>query len=423
MTDLAESLIERGVDVTAICGRGLYNGGERLPARGEYKGAKIIRAWSTSFGKTSLFGRLIDYVTFYIGAFIALLKVEPHDIVMPLTTPPLINLVAVVAGRGRGMRVVSLVQDVYPDVAIRLGALHANHPLTSALDKLNRYALNASHRIIVLGECMSEKIAAKLNENNSHKNNPPIDVIHNWADGASLSNVVSKENAFTRKHELAGKFVVAFSGNFGHVNDFETVLESARLLRERGDIVFVFTGAGAKTADMTAFVERHNLSNVRFLPYQPRETLIDSLAAADVHLVTLAHGLAGLSVPSKTYGIIAVGKPVLFVGDEQSAAARLVVAHDCGAVIKSGACEQLAGTIIDWAANPDEVRRRGARARAAFISHFDRQRAVDAYMTSFAACLNEQAETTRSDETMIGYAADADTPDAQMARASFVLRK
>src|SRR5205085_11009251 len=102
------------------------------------------------------------------------------------------------------------------------------------------------------------------------------------------------------------------------VTEFPTVLETAKILCDRSDIVFLFIGNGVRANEIRAFCQTYDLANVRLLPYQPRELLRFSLAAADVALITLAQGLAGLSVPSKTYGIMAAGRPILFVGDQSS---------------------------------------------------------------------------------------------------------
>src|SRR5262249_11311588 len=123
MTELAESLVTRGLVVTALAGRGRYNGGDKLSPREEFKGVRIERAWATSFGKRSAVGRVLDYLSFYVGASWKLLLLPKHDIILALTTPPFIGLVALLIGRLRGMRIVSLVQDVYPDIAVALGAL------------------------------------------------------------------------------------------------------------------------------------------------------------------------------------------------------------------------------------------------------------------------------------------------------------
>jgi glycosyltransferase involved in cell wall biosynthesis len=383
MTELAESLVERGVEVTALSGRGRYNGGEHLSSSEEYKGIHIRRAWATSFGKGNTVARLADYLSFYLGASWRLLRLPRHEIVMVLTTPPLIGLIALVIGRLRRMRVVSLVQDVYPDVAVALGSLRARNPVTRSLNYLSRMVLRRSDRIIVLSDCMRERIAAKVGEDAASR----LDVIHNWADGTKIFPLESEGNEFIARHNLEDKFVVLFSGNLGRVNDFSTVLESARLLRHRSDIVFLFIGEGAQAAEINRFIERHNLPNVRLLPYQPQELLRYSLAAGHVSLVTLRDGLAGLSVPSKTYSILAAGRPVLFIGDSQSEVARIIKDNHCGAIASSGAYRAVAQIISDWSSDRTKLSELNRAARRVFEKRFERQRAVNAYLETFTKCL------------------------------------
>ena len=383
MTDLAEGLVGEGVEVTALAGRGRYNGGVRLSAREEHQGVKIERAWATSFGKDSLFGRLCDYLSFYFGAAWKLAVLPRHDLVLALTTPPLISLVALVIGRLRGMRVVALVQDIYPDVAVSLGALKEKSLLTRLLRRSNRLALRGADRVVVLGECMRGRIESAVGEEFYAR----IDIIHNWADGDEIKPLDGERNLFVEEQNLKDKFVVLFSGNLGHVNEFATVLEAARLLRDQKDILFLFVGDGARAIEIREFSATHQLQNVRMLPYQSRQVLRHSLAAGDVHLVTLAEGLAGLSVPSKTYGIMASGRPILFVGDTGSTAARLVEKYLCGEVLASGESERLAKTIIRWAGDREEVANLGRAARRAFEERFDRPHAVEAYMQTFRKCM------------------------------------
>jgi glycosyltransferase involved in cell wall biosynthesis len=384
MTDLAESLVERGVEVTALAGRSRYNGGPSLPSRELYRGVKVERAWATGFGKGSAAGRLSDYLSFYVGAAWRLARLPRHDIVLALTTPPLIGLVALIVGRARRMRTVSLVQDVYPEVAIALGTLRARSPLTRLLDYLGRLTLRGSDRIVVLGDCMRERIIAKLGQSAA----PRIDVIPNWADRAQFEPVPSEEeNPFTAEHDLRGRFVVLFSGNLGRVNEFETVLEAARMLRERREILFLFVGEGARAVEIKRFGERHGLENLRLLPYQPRASLRYSLAAGHALLVTLAEGLAGLSVPSKAYAILAAGRPILYVGDTRSDVARMVEEAGCGAVVAAGESERLAEVITAWADDRARLAELGALARALFEKRFDRERAVVAYLKTLEGCI------------------------------------
>lgn len=388
MTDLAESLVGRGFEVTTLSGRGRYNGGGRLPPREEYRGVRVERAWATSFGKGFVVGRLADYFTFYLGAAWKLFVLPRHDVVMALTTPPLIGLLALAVCRLKGMKLAALVQDVYPDVGVALGTFREGSLATRVLDRLNRIVLARANRTIVLGECMRERVAAKAGPGRADR----IDVIHNWADGEKIRPLAEGEaNAFVDEHGLADRFIVQFSGNFGRVNDFDTPLEAARILRDREDIVFLFVGDGAKAGEIKEYVRRHELRNVRLLPYQPRETLLYSLAAGNAHLVTLADGLAGLSVPSKTYGILAAGRPVLFVGDPRSDIARLVAEHRCGEVIPTGDAARLADVVLAWADDPEAAGLMGADARELFLQRFDRPHAVEAYAESLFKCLGPVA--------------------------------
>lgn len=385
MTDLAESLVEQGVSVTALSGRGRYNGGDRLPPKEVYKGVRIERAWATSFGKGNLIKRLSDYLTFYLCATWKLLRLPRHDMVMALTTPPFIGLVALVIGRLRGMRVVALVPDVYPDVAVSLGVLNRRNPAARLLDWLNCYTLRSSDRVIVVGECMRERIVAKVGEQFATH----FRVIHNWADGREISPLNGEKNSFAEQLEADGKFVLLFSGNLGLINEFDTVLDAALILRDRADILFLFVGEGVKKASVEKFAQRHKLSNIRMLPYQPREVLRYSLAAADAALVTLAEGLAGLSVPSKTYASLAAGLPVLFVGDARCSIARIVTENNCGEVVPAGDHLRLARVLCDWASDKAKVAAMGRAARATFEQNFERAQAVSAYMETFAECMGD----------------------------------
>ena len=390
MAELAQDLCEHGFEVTALASRGRYNGGGGLPGREQYGGVRIERAWATSFGKSSLFGRLCDYLTFFLAAFWKLLTLPRQDVVMALTTPPLIGLIALIVGRLRGMRVVALMEDLYPDVAIALGAVKADGLLARVFDGLTCLILRRADRIIVLSDCMLERVVAKIGVDAYSR----IDVIHNWADGQEIAPLAAGEERFFNQRDwpdLSDKFVVLFSGNLGLVNEFSTVLEAANRLRNHTNIAFVFIGAGARASEIRNYAFRHDLDNVRMLPYQPRELLRHCLASGDVLLITLADGLAGLSMPSKTYSSLAAGRPLLFVGDQRSSVAHLIAQNECGVAVASGDSQLLAATLSAWAANRAEPASLGVASRALFERRFDRQVAVKGYLKSLTKCLQDAA--------------------------------
>lgn len=401
MTALAEDLVRHGIQVTALASQGSYNGGRAFAKHEMQHGVQIERVWATSFGKENLLGRLTDYLTFYLGACWRLLRLSrPADeetIVMALTTPPLIGLVAWLAGRLRGMKFIALQEDMYPDVAVALGALPATGVVTRLLDWLTCLMLRHADRVIVLSDCMLERVLAKFSPSTRATLQPRIDVIHNWADGREIAPLAGEKMRFWQERglpELGDKLVLLFSGNLGLVNEFSTVLEAARLLHTRTDIAFVFIGEGARAAEITDYVQRHQLNNIVMLPYQPRDEVRRSLSAGDALLITLGEGLAGLSVPSKTYSSLAAGRPLLFVGDRRSSTAALIKQHQCGAALGCGESAPLAQTITTWADNQALLAGMGLRARQLFERQFDRPHAVQAYLRSFALCFSDVPQST-----------------------------
>jgi formate dehydrogenase accessory protein FdhD len=263
----------------------------------------------------------------------------------------------------------------------------------NAFDKLVGMSLMSgdlplTNRIVVLSESMRERIASKIGGTRASR----IDVIHNWADGSDIRPLGEDSNPFVVDNSLGESFVVLFSGNMGRVNEFSTVMDAALLLRERSDIIFLFVGDGAKADEIREFQRKHNLTSLRLLPYQPRHQLRYSLAAGDVLLVTLAEGLAGLSVPSKAYAIMAAGRPLLFVGDPKSDIARIITRYKCGAVFASGDCAGLAELISEWSADSSKLKEMGAAARSLFEERFDRSHAVSAYLDTLNKCVRPLAE-------------------------------
>jgi glycosyltransferase involved in cell wall biosynthesis len=229
---------------------------------------------------------------------------------------------------------------------------------------------------------MRQRVFSKLGRRDQFS----IDVIPNWADGRAIKPG-SRTNWFSEKYGLTNSFVILFAGNFGLVNDFSTILDAARLLRESREIVFLFVGGGAKANEIRDAQLAQDLQNIRILPYHPPSDMSEILATAHASLVTLANGLAGLSVPSKTYWILASGRPVLFVGDTECEIFRVVLENKCGAAVPSGNSEELVAIISSWASDPNKLAGLGQTARTVFAEKFDRQRAVDSYIESFRKVL------------------------------------
>lgn len=371
LTDLAVALAAAGADVHVVTSRLRCGGGAQLPREETVGGVAVHRAWSSAFGRGSLAGRALDYATFCAAATLALRALARRgDVVVAMTDPPLVSVPAAWVAYRRGARLVNWLQDVFPEVGEALGVRLAGGTTGRWLRGLRDRSLRRAAANVVVGRRMRDRVAA------TGVDPRRVTVIENWADGAALRPLVPDANPLRDEWGLDGKFVVAYSGNMGRAHEFDTVLAAAEVLRGRADVAFLFVGDGARRPAIEARVVARGLPNVSFRPYQPRERLGASLAAADVHLVTLRPELEGLVVPSKLYGIAAVGRPAIFVGDPAGEAGAFLAGARCGLAVRPGDALALVAAIETLAGDPALAQRMGAAARRTFDERHDLPRAV-----------------------------------------------
>ncbi|MCC6212771.1 MAG: glycosyltransferase family 4 protein [Burkholderiales bacterium] len=360
--DVAFDLAAAGREVHAVTSRLAYDGeGKDYPADETVRGVRVHRVWTTRFGRGSLGGRSLDYLSFYLSAFFALARMlKRDDIVVAKTDPPLISVVTALAAMLRGARLVNWLQDIFPETAARSGVWLARGPVGAFLRLLRDWSLRRAAVNVVLGERMAAELGRLVP-------GAPVRVASNWADGTAVRPMPSGESTLRREWGLEGRFIVGYSGNFGRVHDCETLLAGARLLLQEEEIVFAVVGGGFRIRRVVAA----GLVNVAVRSYVREEKLGESLAAFDVHLVTLLPEFEGLVVPSKFYGAMAAGRAVIFVGDREGEVARLLAKYECGLTVAPGDDAGLAAAVRDLRASPERLRTMGERARAAFEREWD----------------------------------------------------
>lgn len=385
LTELAEGLVrDFGCEVSVIAGAPLVRGeGRKRPSAGGWKlvrrerhnGVEIYRASGTTFRPGSFLRRVTNYLSYFLSACLAGLRIPRQDVVVSLTDPPIIGLAALLTARRSRARYVFLCEDVFPEVATLLEDFR-NETVNWILDWINRFLLRKADRVIALGDTMRQRLIVK-------KDADPdcVSVIHNWADCASIVPG-PKENPFSVSNGLAGKFVVMHSGNMGLSQSLGTLLEAARRLRPYEEIVVAMVGDGVKRASLEEKARSEGLTNVRFFPYQPKERLRESFASADMFVVSLMPGLAGYIVPSKLYGILAAGRPYVAAVEDDSEVAAITREFDCGLLAEPEDPDDLARKVLTLYSDRDLARRLGANARRA-ASRFDRPVQVRAYHDLF----------------------------------------
>jgi len=380
LTDLAQSLAAGGAEVAVVSSRQCYdNPRERLGAREQLEGVEVHRVWTSRFGRSNLLGRAFDYLSFYISSLLHLLLfVKPGDVLVVKTDPPMISVIGAVVAKIKGAVLVNWLQDLFPEVAKELGVGAIKPPVYAVLKRIRNWSLKSARHNIVLGDLMAARIDAEIAQPGKTR------VIPNWVIQKDIGAIDSADNPLRREWRLDEKFVVGYSGNLGRAHEFGTILDAALQLRDETGIQFLFIGGGAQLAPVKQFVERHGLDNVAFQNYQPLEQLAYSLSAADLHLVSLQPGLEGLIVPSKFYGIVAVGRPLAFIGARDGELGRLIDAHQCGASIAPGDAEALARFILDLKNDRERHALLARNSKRVHLEHFTRDHSLRAWQSVIA---------------------------------------
>lgn len=370
LTDLCEALAEHA-DVTVVTGT---VDEARQPERFERNGVRIVRVHSAAFDRSNLALRGFNYLSYFVLAARAGLAQSRPDTVLCLSDPPFISTVGAVVARRHRVPLVVVTHDVFPEIAVELGRLK-NPVLLFVLDRAVRFGLRRAKRVVAIGETMRRRLEAK--------GVPPerIRVIPNWTDTEAITPQ-PRDNAWSREHDLTDRFVVMHSGNVGYAQDLDSLVLAGTFLRDLDRLRLVVIGSGARHAALVARARQLEVE-ILFLPYQPRARLSESLSTADIHVVGLARGLSGFVVPSRMYGVLAVGRPVIVGADVESETAQIVQEAGCGIIVPPGQPELLANAIRQAYNGEHDLQAMGERARAYALREADRTVAIGRYRTLF----------------------------------------
>ena len=375
-----DALIAAGHEVRVVAGWPSYQPLEPWPWRPARRqvdadGLRVLRLGSTSFDRRSLRARLANYLT-YCAAALPVSLAEPADVVLSMTDPPFVGVLAATVAWARRLPFAYWVQDLYPDVAVATGVLRAGRSLAGSWERAHRWTLGRASRIAVLGLDMAQRVAR------AGANPGAIRVVHNGADLGPEPEQADRDHPVARRVRSGYDFVALHAGNLGAAGSWEPLIEAAQRLGPRSGLVFLGGGAG-----------RHDL--MQRWGHRPGITFLDPLppsdarwfmAAADICVVALRRGFEGLVVPSKIYGVLAAGRPVLALADDRSELARIVSDHSVG-LVADPADPVAIGDALAWAeTHPDELAQLGRRARAAAAT-YDRQLT----MRQLAAVVEEAA--------------------------------
>jgi glycosyltransferase involved in cell wall biosynthesis len=283
-------------------------------------------------------------------------------------------LLGVLFARLLGKPYLLIVYDIYPDIAVNLGLLAPRTFLTRYWDWVTRLIFRHAAVLVVIGRDMADIVCAKVPPHIR----PRVTLIPNWSDERHIRPMPHEKNPFREEQGLNGHFVVQYAGRMGRTHNLEPLIETAKALAGE-PIVFQFIGEGAKKPKLQALAQKYNLDNVVFLPYQPMERLPEMLSAADLAVVCLEKSFTGLSVPSKAYGILASGTPILGFMADHSEISRVVRETGCGLTIEEPAPAQLTAVVRALKNDPQQRQEMADAGRLAFLRHYTLTRAAEAY--------------------------------------------
>jgi glycosyltransferase involved in cell wall biosynthesis len=349
--------------------------GITAPKREVRNNVEIYRASATTFDKNVMLYRLINMFTIGVAMFYNSLKrFRKGDQILVVTAPPTMPMTTAMAALFRGASYTILVQDSYPEILIAVGTLRKNSISVSTINFFNRWVYKYATKIIVMGRDMNETFRRKTDGLDI-----PIVTIPNWADLETIHPTPRESNPLLNELGISDKFVFLYAGNIGHPTDVETIIRSAEQLLDHKEIHFLFIGAGVKKKWIEDQIRERSLSNVTVLDYRPRGEQIIFLNACDVGLIALINGMWGTAMPSRTYNIMAAGKPILALTEQGSELAQVIEEEGIGRYVAPGETDDLTKAILQMYENRKNLAAMGERARAAAIAKYSLRDAVAKY--------------------------------------------
>jgi len=353
--------------------------GTRHPRSEVRNGVRIWRALSTTFDKDRLAGRAMNTLTLTTSIFLqALRRMRNGDQLLVVTNPPVLPFAMVLAAKIRGVESVVLIHDLYPDVLVATGMAGSDSWLVRTYSGLARWLYDKADRIVVLGRDARELVVRRFPQASER-----VSVIPNWSDTSRIRPAPAKGDSVLKRMGLEDKFVVQHLGNMGRTHGIVSMAEAAEILRQHPKVHFLVVGSGFQRERLLKRVEEKGLTNVSVVPPCSDDELESYLNACDIALISFRSGMAGVSVPSRMYNVMAAGKPILAVADPESEIAQVVSEEAIGVVVPPEDSRALAAAILAAADDPSRLSEFGRRARKVAEDKYSADAVLSRYVTLF----------------------------------------
>jgi glycosyltransferase involved in cell wall biosynthesis len=378
MTELATRLAEFGWQITVLTSKPSWgtDDADAGPVATEmvYQNVRILRVPTLGSQRGGLISKTVSAVSFMPSVTWALWRRRADFRSLVITTnPPFVGILGWLVSRIFRRPYLVIVYDVFPEFAISLGVVSAESRLAKLWARTTRMILCGAAATVVIGRDMQQLIEKKMPPHLHHR----IVMIPNWSDERHVRPLPTATNTFLQDHVDEGRFVVQYAGRLGDKHNLEPLIDAARILHET-NVLFQFVGEGAKKPKLEALVEEHGVRNVQFLPYQPMHRLAEMLSAADLSVVCLELGHTGISVPSKAYGVLASGTPMLGMLDPEGEIGQMIAETGCGVLVEPNG-ESIAEVIQELMTDAAKLGAMSDAGRTAFLERYTLAKAAAAY--------------------------------------------
>jgi glycosyltransferase involved in cell wall biosynthesis len=383
LTELAEEL-SLTFDVTVVCAVPCYSGiiedkyKKQRYFFEKYNNVKVVRIRVSEYSKENKFSRIKHILFYFINCIGATIKIGKFDVVFTVSQPPILGGILGVIGKIlTKVKLIYQIMDFNPEQTITVSYSN-NKLILKTMMLLDKYSCRKSQSVIVLGNDMRKTLEKRF----SYKNVPKNFIINNWIDEQQiypLSKDCTEILAFKEQYNLKNKFIIMTSGNIGLYYDFENILKIMAKFKDNSSIVFAFVGDGVIKQKLIDYSRANHLANVVFIPYQEKKNLIYSLNAADVHIVTNAKGIKGVSVPSKIYGILATNVPIWGILEKDSEAWDIINKSGCGILVEAGDYANMEKSLTKIIEEKYQFVQTHSTGREYLLCNFTKNKSIETY--------------------------------------------
>jgi glycosyltransferase involved in cell wall biosynthesis len=348
-----------------------------------HEGVEIFRIRTPRLNKKRFLLRLIQMAWQTLGFVgMAMMKLRRGDAAFVVTNPPSLPIVLVPLLKLKGVQTVLRVDDLYPDAMVGAGLISRESTIYKLVLGLNRFLYRHARLIVTLGRDMQQIVRGRVNPDQADK----VVVIPNWGDSLDVAPMERGRNPLLKELGLEDKFVFLVAGNIGRVQGIPALVEAAERLAGNERIRLLFIGDGALKDHLLAEVQKRALTNVIWLPNQPRAKQEVFLNACDAAVLTLAKGMRGIGVPSRMYNYMAAGKPLLGIVDRLSEPGLVIAEERIGWVAAPGEPAEIARVMLSASLEP-ALAEMGAHSRRLAVERFSKESILNTYSQAFTAGL------------------------------------